>query len=268
VLAIERRWVNGLLGLRELEHTSNDGYRAGRWMLHLRQHLACVRLRMRQHIAQPLNRRGWDGGAFQQLQPVGRRLLGYNVSHQAIENVFMLLAGTIGGKAWVTGQVRAVDSLAELAIERARVQRNDNIPVAGLIGTIGHNGVVARPHRLRIVPGKEIQFGEVPQEAHHAVVQPDIDDLPAARALPLLECRKNPQRGKQATSEVAHWQAQLDRWAARLPSHAHRAGHGLGDDIVGGAVTQGPGLPETRDGADDQPRIGSQQTVRREPEPC
>src|SRR6266446_5727828 len=180
----------------------------------------------------------------------------------------MLLTGAIGGKPWVTGQVRAAQGLAELAIERARVQRNDNIPVAGLISTIGHNGMVARPHRLRIVPGKEIQFGEVPQEPYHAVVQPDIDDLPAARALPLLECRKNPQRGKQATGEVAHRQAQLDRRTARLTRDAHRAGHRLGDDIVGGAVTQGPGLPKTRDGADDQPWIGSQQTVWREPEPC
>src|SRR6516165_453787 len=69
VLSIERRWVNGLLGLRELEHASNDGYRSGRWMLHLRQHLTRVCLRMRQHIAQPLNRRGRDGGVLQELQP-------------------------------------------------------------------------------------------------------------------------------------------------------------------------------------------------------
>src|SRR2546427_485472 len=116
----------------------------------------------------------------------------------------MLLAGAVGGNSWVAGQVRPADSLAELAVERTRVQRNDDRPVAGLIGTIGHDGVVARAHRLRIVPGKEIQFGEVPQEPHHAVVQPDIDDLPTARALPLLECCKNPERSKQATGEVAH----------------------------------------------------------------
>ena len=67
VLAIERRWVKGLLGLREFEHTSNDGDRAGRRMLHLRQHLARVGLWMRQHITEPLNRRGGDGGALQQL---------------------------------------------------------------------------------------------------------------------------------------------------------------------------------------------------------
>ena len=76
------------------------------------------------------------------------------------------------------------------------------------------------------------------------------------------------QRGKQAAGEVAHRQPQLDRRAARLTRHAHRTGHGLGDDIVGRAVPQGPGLPETRDGADDQPRIGREQTVWREPEPC
>src|SRR5206468_5169188 len=166
-------------------------------------------------------RRGGDGGTLEELQPVGYGLLGNKVSHQTVEDVFILLAGAIGGKLWVAGQVRAANGLAELAVERARVQRNDEIPVTGLIGTVGHNGVVARAHRLRIVPGKEIQFGEVPQEPYHAVVQPDIDDLPAARALPLLECRKNPQRGKQATGEVAHRQAQLDRWAARLTSNAH-----------------------------------------------
>ena len=68
-------------------------------MLHLRQHLARLGLRMRQHIAQPLNRRGWNRGALQQLQPVGHWLLGDNVSHQAVEDVFMLLAGAIAGKA-------------------------------------------------------------------------------------------------------------------------------------------------------------------------
>ena len=34
----------------------------------------------------------------------------------------LLLAGAIGGKPWVTGQVQAANSLAELVVERARVR--------------------------------------------------------------------------------------------------------------------------------------------------
>jgi len=40
-----------------------------------------------------------------------------------------------------------------------------------------------------------------------------------------------------------HRQTQLNRWAARLTSNAHRTGYGLGDDIAGETVTQVPGRP-------------------------
>ena len=101
------------------------------------------------------------------------------------------------------------------------------------------------------------------------VEEREVDVLPAAAALALIERRQHRHRGVHAAHQVGHGDPGPERPAARLAvgvaGDAHQPAHGLGHEVVAGAVLVGAGLAETGDRAIDQALVEGLEVLIAEP---
>ena len=110
----------------------------------------------------------------------------------------------------------------------------------------------------RLAPD-QVVHGLVGEPGHLGVKQGEVDMLTAPGALAAGERGEDRGRRVHAGHQVGSGDAHLLRPAAgqvvALPGDAHDAAHGLGDQVVAGAVRIGPRLAEAGDRAIDQARI-------------
>lgn len=96
--------------------------------------------------------------------------------------------------------------------------------------------------------------------------QVDLDVLPGAGGVAVVQGGEDPDRGVVAGHHVEHRDPGPVGRAVGVTGQAHQAGHGLHHQVVAGHVTPGTGS-ETADGRVDHARIGGTDAVVAEPEP-
>ncbi|MNY06240.1 hypothetical protein D3C86_1389900 [compost metagenome] len=107
--------------------------------------------------------------------------------------------------------------------------------------------------QLRGLAGRQVVRHMRMQQRHAAVVQGDVQRLPQAAAMPLVECQQNPRQGIQASHHVDDRQANAQRTAVGFAVDAHQPGHRLDRRVVTRQATQGAIATEAGDRTVDQP---------------
>ena len=112
---------------------------------------------------------------------------------------------------------------------------------------------MAVPHPERDDAAGHVGAGLVHQARHRRGQQADLDVLPAAGGVPVVQRGQDPDGGVQPGHHVEHRDARTERLAGRISGQAHQPGDGLDDEIVAGQRRAGRGAAEPADrGVDDR----------------
>ncbi len=95
----------------------------------------------------------------------------------------------------------------------------------------GRGAGVASPDRLGRLSGDVVARDGALQHAHLAIEHRDVDGLPFAAALALVERGEDAHGGEQPRRDVAVRDSRPDGATARLAGDRHNAAHGLHDDV-------------------------------------
>ena len=95
------------------------------------------------------------------------------------------------------------------------------------------------------------------------LVEPEVDDLPAAAAARVEDRHQEAIGAVDARPAVEERQGDGNRRPVGKPGRELHAGEGLRDAIVAALAGEGAGLPERRDAQDGQARIARVQCVGR-----
>ena len=168
-------------------------------------------------------------------------------------------------------QVGPVDALApvlpELRLERAE---RDPAAVLGLVGEVAEDAA----RQLDLAAAGHVLLAEVARHDHRqprqrAVGHRDVDELPLARALALVQRGEDSDRRHQAAAaEVRDLAGRLDRRAVR-GARSDRAGRSAPGSWcrARSARVSGPVLAVARDRAVDEPRVALAQRLVADAEP-
>ena len=184
------------------------------------------------------------------------RVMPFNV---AISSTRLLQPIDVGREARVVGKFRVAGHVAKFAKLAVVADGEREMPVAGLEDAVRHHVLMLVAGAGRCLAPDQIVHGLVGEPGHLRVEQGEVDVLAARGALPARERGEDRGRRVHAGHQVGSGDAHLLRPAAgqvvTLAGDAHDPAHGLGDQIVAGAVRIGPRLAEARDRAIDQARI-------------
>ena len=172
------------------------------------------------------------------------------------------------GEARVAGEVRALDHLAERAVEGLLVAHHEDVSVRRREHLRGHQAGVRRARQpLRLIAAREVPGRHVVQHPQPDLVEREIDVGALARALRLLHPGQQRERRRVARRPVDDGDAGARRRAARLAGDRHVAELRLDQVVEGRLARPRSAGPVAAQRAADDARVAMAQLLVGEPQP-
>lgn len=207
-----------------------------------------------------------DFEAVKLLLPPGGGVLAEEAFDFGDEDVAVLVAELVGGKAGVGGEFGAGERFAEAEPEALVGGADDD----GLVGSgkelVGDDVGLGNADAGGILPGVEGGGGEVGHGAEHAIEERDIDAATEPGMVAGVEGGKDGLSGEEGGEDVGDGEGNLDGVDTIGGGDVHAAGDGLEDDVVAGAARLGSGSSEGGDGGVDEAGIEGAEGVETEAE--
>ncbi|KAG1436720.1 hypothetical protein G6F57_020545 [Rhizopus arrhizus] len=157
-----------------------------------------LRLRMRERLRDVVDRAARHPHRFQLGDPVVAAAFQHDRRQDADQRFAVGDAQPVGGKARVVAQFRRADRAAIRAVLRFIAGGHDQVAVAGGEHLIGHHVLMRVAGARGRDTGVEVVGVLIGQQRHMAVQQGDVQMLPQAAAMALLQGRQDRDRGVHA----------------------------------------------------------------------
>ena len=225
-------------------------------MLDVDEHFARPgNVRVRDQAVDGVDRRRRHTGSEQLFDDLLDRMRTRPLFNQRLDLGMALHPLGVGVEARIFGEGRLLDRATDQAPQLIVRRGNDDTAVACRERVVGVARLVPIADAFGHSAIGQIDLGDDLQARDHRVDQGDVDLLPHTGLVAMAQRRKNADGDGKAGEDVGHGSAGSGRLASRPTGGAHKAAHGLGDDVVARAQAIGAGVAETGDSRVHQSRV-------------
>ena len=259
------RRADGAGGVAELDRHAELTNRAGNRVLGRDDHRPLDDLRVRVDLGQIADGAARHARRLELGQPLRRRPGPQPLDEQRAELAARRHPVPVGPEARVVGERVEAEHAAEGAPELVVAGRDDQVAVGRLQRLVRRDRRVPVAQARRGRPGGEVDAGLVGEQRGDGVEHPDVDELPAARAVAGEERHRDPVGREHAGRDVRDGDAEPIPRPVVGAGDAHQAPLALQHRVVPRLAPPGAGLAESGDGAEDEVRAARGQVSVAEP---